>query len=92
MPVGCSAKGYAHASVAIDVRALVQVIMFRDQPGKSRGFGFVTMRTAEDAKKAVEELNGTNLGGRTLSVSISEPREPRFPRALGGGDVGAQSA
>jgi len=37
--------------------------------GRSRGFGFVTMSTAEEAQKAVEELNNKELDGRAIKVS-----------------------
>ena len=46
--------------------------------GRSKGFGFVTMSTEEEAKKAIEELNGKELDGRTLTVN--EAREPRERR------------
>ena len=43
--------------------------------GKSRGFGFVTMKTVEDAQKAVEQLDGSELDGRTIKVNEARPRE-----------------
>ena len=50
--------------------------------GRSRGFGFVEMATAEDAQKGLDMWNGKELGGRTLLVSLARPREerPRFDR------------
>ena len=45
-----------------------KVIMDR-ATGRSRGFGFVTMSTAEEAQKAVEELNNKELDGRAIKVS-----------------------
>lgn len=45
--------------------------------GRSRGFGFVTMETEEDAKKAVDELNGTELDGRKIFVSEARAQEER---------------
>jgi RNA recognition motif-containing protein len=68
-----------------------QVITFKDT-AKSRGFGFVTFATPEAAANAVTQLHGATVGGRALSVAISEPREPRFPRALPGSDAGARSS
>ena len=50
--------------------------------GKSRGFGFVTMSSSEEAQKAVEAMNGRSVDGRALTVNIARPREPRAP---GGG-------
>jgi len=55
------------------------VVADRDT-GRSRGFGFVEMSSASEAQKAIAELNGKELQGRTLNVS--EARE----RSGGGGD------
>lgn len=48
--------------------------------GRSKGFGFVEMATAEEAQKAVEMWNGKEAGGRTLTVNPARPMEPRAPR------------
>ena len=48
--------------------------------GRSRGFGFVEMSTAAEARKAIEELNGKPLDGRTVTVD-----EARAPQERGGG-------
>lgn len=55
---------------------------------RSRGFGFVEMPNDAEGNKAIEALNGFNLGGRDLRVNEARPREerPRPPR--GGGDYG----
>jgi cold-inducible RNA-binding protein len=53
--------------------------------GRPRGFGFVTMGTAEEAAKAVEALNGKSVDGRALTVNIARPREERPPGGGGGG-------
>ena len=45
--------------------------------GRSRGFGFVEMATEEDAKKAVDTLNGTEVEGRKIFVSEARPQAPR---------------
>lgn len=45
--------------------------------GRSKGFGFVTMSTEEEAKAAIEQLNGKELGGRTIVVSEARPQQPR---------------
>jgi RNA recognition motif-containing protein len=42
--------------------------------GRSRGFGFVEMATSEEAERAVEQLNGRQLDGRSLRVEISKPK------------------
>jgi len=46
--------------------------------GKSKGFGFVTMSTAEEAQKAIAELNGIEMDGRTITVNEAKPQKPRF--------------
>lgn len=53
--------------------------------GRSRGFGFVEMATDEEAKVAVEKVNGTNLDGRDLVVNEARPQEERRERRPGGG-------
>lgn len=45
--------------------------------GQSRGFGFVEMASDGDAQKAITALNGTQFGGRTLTVNEARPQEPR---------------
>lgn len=45
--------------------------------GRSRGFGFVEMASAEEAKKAIEMFNGKDVEGRALVVNEAKPREER---------------
>jgi len=45
--------------------------------GNSRGFGFVEMPNDEQAKKAIQELDGGVVEGRTISVTIAKPKEER---------------
>lgn len=61
----------------------VKIVMDRDA-GRPRGFGFVEMATDEGAARAIEQMNGKELMGRTLSVS--EARE----RSGGGGGGGGR--
>lgn len=56
--------------------ASANVIVDRDT-NRSRGFGFVEMSSDEEAKKAVEELNGKDLDGRAIVVSEARAREER---------------
>jgi len=59
--------------------------------GESRGFGFVEMATKSEAQAAINGLNGTSLGERTLSVSEARPRTEgggRRPYGGGGGGFG----
>ena len=51
--------------------------------GQSRGFGFVEMSTAEEAKAAITALNGSQMDGRSLTVNEAKPMEPRFGGAGG---------
>jgi RNA recognition motif-containing protein len=52
------------------------IITDRDT-GRSKGFGFVEMGTDDEATAAMEALNGTQFGGRTLRVDRARPRERR---------------
>lgn len=56
--------------------------------GRSKGFGFVEMASAEDAEKAVQALNGNDFGGRKLKINEANPEQARGsrpPRRDGGG-------
>ncbi|MDJ0496437.1 MAG: RNA-binding protein [Acidimicrobiia bacterium] len=44
------------------------------ETGRSRGFGFVEMASDDDARRAIEELDGSDLGGRNLKVNEARPR------------------
>ena len=43
--------------------------------GRSKGFGFVTMKDNDEAPKAIEALNGSDMGGRPLKVNEARPKE-----------------
>ena len=45
--------------------------------GRPRGFAFVTMSSPEEAQKAIDALNGKELGGRALNVNVAREREER---------------
>lgn len=53
--------------------------------GKSRGFGFVEMSSDAEAQKAIADLNGSQLDGRSLVVNEAKPMTPRDNRGGGGG-------
>ena len=52
--------------------------------GQSRGFGFVEMSTQEEAKAAIDALNGSQMDGRSLTVNEAKPQEPRSGGGGGG--------
>lgn len=52
--------------------------------GQSRGFGFVEMANAEEAKQAIAQLNGRDLDGRRITVQVSSPQGPRTGGKGGG--------
>ena len=67
------------------------------ESGRSRGFGFVTMATEDQAKKAIETMNGSMIDGRAIRVNEAEERPrggggfgggPRSDRGFGGGGGG----
>ncbi len=51
------------------------VRIITDAGGRSKGFGFVEMATAEQAQMAIEKLNGYSLNNRTIIVNMARPRE-----------------
>lgn len=58
------------------------------ETGRSRGFGFVDMPNDDEGKKAIEELNGVDFEGKTISVTEARPREERPAGGFGGGNRG----
>lgn len=48
--------------------------------GRSRGFGFVEMASADEGQKAIEGLNNQEIAGRAVRVNEARPREDRPPR------------
>lgn len=75
-----SALGQLFAEAGSVVSAKVIMDKFS---GKSRGFGFVEMATAEDNKKAIDMFNGKDMNGRALTVNEARPREARPPQQYG---------
>jgi cold-inducible RNA-binding protein len=59
-------------------------LMMDRMTNRPRGFGFVTMSSADEAQKAIEGLHGKELDGRALTVNVAKPREER-PAGGGGG-------
>ena len=66
-----------------------EVNLIRDQfSGRLRGFGFVEMSDNTQANAAIEALNGTDLGGRAITVNEARPRADRGGDSRGGGRPG----
>ena len=59
--------------------------------GRSRGFAFVEMTDSGHADRAIAELNGTSLGGRSLNVSEARPKTDRAGSGSQGGFRGGRS-
>ena len=55
------------------------------ETGNSKGFGFVTFSSGQEAQAAIDNANGMELDGRTIRVNLSKPRE----QGGGGGGYGA---
>ena len=61
------------------------VIIMDKMSGRSKGFGFVEMSTAEEAANAISMFNDQEFEGRKLTVNEARPMEARPPRQNGGG-------
>ena len=66
--------------------ASVNIVTYRET-GRSRGFAFVEMPDGAEAKKAIDNLNETEIAGRSITVSEARPKQDR-PRGGGGGRRG----
>jgi cold-inducible RNA-binding protein len=67
-------------------RNVTDVAIITDRmTGQPRGFAFVNMATAEDAKRAIDALHGSVFGGRTLTVNEARPKEAGGGGGGGGG-------
>lgn len=87
-----------HSATEADLRSVFEphgpvekVTMVTDRDtGRSRGFAFVEMTNAGDADKAIAALNGSDLGGRPLTINEAKPKadHPRGGSRFGGGGGG----
>lgn len=80
LPFDVDGESLAQLFQEAGVIEIAEVIYDR-MTSRSRGFGFVTMRTVEEAEKAVELFNQYDLGGRLLTVNIAAPKGSRPERA-----------
>lgn len=59
-------------------------VMMDRETGRSKGFGFVEMASAEVAQAAIKALNGMSVDGRSITVNLARPREEvRGPSGYG---------
>lgn len=61
------------------------VIVIDRATNRSKGFGFITFESDNAAQQAVQEMNGKEIDGRTVKVSIAKPPKEREPGSGGGG-------
>jgi len=87
LPFSVDDQGLRDAFSAHGEVASAQIVMDRET-GRPRGFGFVEMTNDDDARKAIEALNGQQLGGRTLVVNEARPKEAGGGGGGGGGRGG----
>jgi cold-inducible RNA-binding protein len=71
---------FAEAGTVVSAK----VIMDRET-NRSKGFGFVEMSSDEEAKAAMDSLNGKELSGRAVAISEARPQAPRENRSFSGG-------
>lgn len=63
---------FAQSGTVVDA-----VVIMDKMSGRSRGFGFVEMSSDDEAKAAVEKMNGADLKGRKINVNEARPMTPR---------------
>ncbi len=76
LPYSVDDSQLEEAFAAIGPVKSAKVIVDRDT-NRSKGFGFVEMESDDDAKKAVDQLNNSDMGGRSIVVNEARPREER---------------
>ncbi len=64
------------------------VVIMDKMTGRSKGFGFVEFAADEDAQKAIDQFNGKDFGGRSITVNEARPMEDRPRRDFRGGGGG----
>jgi cold-inducible RNA-binding protein len=81
------AQLFAHAGTVESA----SVVENRDT-GRSRGFGFVEMASKEEGQAAIEQFNGKEVNGRSLTVNEAKPRESRIGGFGGDRNGGGRSS
>ena len=79
-----TSEGLSQAFASFGETSEAVVITDRES-GRSRGFGFVTFNEAADADKAIAEMDGKELDGRTIKVNEAQERRSRGGGGGGGG-------
>jgi len=74
---------FAAAGTVVSAKVIID-----RETGRSKGFGFVEMSTDDEAKAAIDMLNGKEIEGRAVAVSEARPQENRERRSFGGGNGG----
>lgn len=74
---------FAAAGTVVSAKVIID-----RETGRSKGFGFVEMSSDDEAKAAIDMLNGKEIEGRAVAVSEARPQENRGPRQFGGGGGG----
>src|SRR3990167_8509751 len=70
---------FAQAGTVVSAKVIIDRMS-----GRSKGFGFVEMASAEEAQKAIDMWNGKELDGRQVVVNEARPMEPRTGGSSGG--------
>lgn len=71
---------FAAAGTVVSAKVIID-----RETGRSKGFGFVEMSSDEEAKAAIELVNGKEIEGRAVAVSEARPQEKRESRPYNGG-------
>jgi RNA recognition motif-containing protein len=84
LPYDCTQEEVQALISGVVADGVVRVHLPMDADGRKRGFGFVTMASAEAAKTAADSLKSADLRGRRLIVNLAHPKGERPPRPEGG--------
>lgn len=76
LPFSTTDEDLAEAFAAFGTVVSARVITDRET-GRSKGFGFVEMTNDDEAKAAIDGMDGKELGGRAINVNIARPQERR---------------